>query len=308
MNLEMVRRFERLMSAETASYQVALDTTSGKTWQAVSHAVRNGTITTKATRAVKAEMSALKTSADEINARYGPEFAKLAAEFTKAQLEMARGVDPRVVSFEEVEAAAEATVKRILRQMFTGEVSWPEAGRLKLLVEMNRLSGSGEDPRAIYERLLAMELQSGRASVWRSMTNSMSLESDRSAWDLTMSLVQIYLERAEKLSAPKQDWEKQAAATIGERTTDCCLTVHGQIQPLSKPFHLTGTPRYADWIHHSPFHWYCRTSIVLYLPEFEEIGISTQEMRDAARAEIEAREKTGKREEIHPADVVSRRA
>lgn len=103
-----------------------------------------------------------------------------------------------------------------------------------------------------------------------------------------------------------QRWFHQAVAAIDERTTDCCLRVHGQVQPLDEDFELTGTPRYADHLPHPPFHWYCRSAEALVRPE--DVGDDlTQEMVDAARAELRAREATGRRVEIHPADARSRR-
>jgi len=101
-------------------------------------------------------------------------------------------------------------------------------------------------------------------------------------------------------------WKRQAIAAIDERTTDCCLRVHGQIVDNGKKFKLTGTPRYADKMHSPPFHWYCRTSVALVRAENAEDGI-TSGMRAAARAEILARQRTGERVEIHPADAFSRR-
>jgi len=82
-------------------------------------------------------------------------------------------------------------------------------------------------------------------------------------------------------------YSKQAIAAIDERTTDCCLRVHGQVVPFDGKFKLTGTPRFADEMEWSPFHWYCRTSVAMYHESFEE-G-ETEQMREAARAELEAR-------------------
>lgn len=65
------------------------------------------------------------------------------------------------------------------------------------------------------------------------------------------------------------DFKKQAIAAIDQRTTDCCKRVHGQVQPFNKPFRLTGTPRFADRMQFPGFHYWCRTSVVLYLDEFE---------------------------------------
>lgn len=102
------------------------------------------------------------------------------------------------------------------------------------------------------------------------------------------------------------EWFHQAVAAIDERTTDCCLEVHGQVQPLDKPFTLTGTPRYADELDHPPFHWYCRSAeAVLHRSQVGD-GI-TREMEEAARAEMDARERDKDRVEIHPAHARSRR-
>jgi hypothetical protein len=102
-------------------------------------------------------------------------------------------------------------------------------------------------------------------------------------------------------------WSHQAVAAIDERTTDCCLRVNGQIQPMDKPFHLTGTPRFASEQMAPPFHWYCRSAEVL-LPAGAEDDKLTTGMRDAARRELAARGPDGKnRVEIHPAHARSRR-
>jgi hypothetical protein len=86
-------------------------------------------------------------------------------------------------------------------------------------------------------------------------------------------------------------FNKQVVAALDERTTDCCLRAHGQIQPLDKPFKLTGFPRFADEMDWSPFHWYCRTSIALYLPGYDD-GL-TAAMEEAARQILKERENGG---------------
>lgn len=100
-------------------------------------------------------------------------------------------------------------------------------------------------------------------------------------------------------------FQKQVVAAIDERTTDCCLRAHGQVVPLDKKFHLTGTPRYADNLDWTPFHWYCRSSVALYLPQFDDE--LTAGMQQAARAELLAREER-ERVEIHPAHARSKRS
>lgn len=84
------------------------------------------------------------------------------------------------------------------------------------------------------------------------------------------------------------DLRKQAVAAIDERTTQTCLRVHGQVKPFNRPYHLTGTPRYADDIQFPPFHDWCRT--VSALVDVSQAGDElSKAMRQAGRAEREAR-------------------
>ncbi len=119
------------------------------------------------------------------------------------------------------------------------------------------------------------------------------------AW---LSTVSTNLRRVGKLEA----YQRQAVAALDERTTDCCLHVHGQVVELRQPFHLTGTPRFSEYQQDPPFHWYCRTSVCLVAREFADDVLSVQ-MRDAAQAELQARAATGQRAPIHPAHATSRR-
>jgi len=82
-------------------------------------------------------------------------------------------------------------------------------------------------------------------------------------------------------------WWKQAISAIDDRTTETCLNVAGQTQKVDDKFHLTGTPRFADDMDWVPFHWYCRTSVVLYLPQYDD-GI-TEALRDDVKVEREKR-------------------
>lgn len=107
-------------------------------------------------------------------------------------------------------------------------------------------------------------------------------------------------------TGPEPQYKRQVVATLDQFTTDCCLRAHGQVVDYDQPFHLVGTPRFADYLMETPFHWNCRSVTVLIPVESVEDDV-TLEMRDAARAEIDARERTGKREEIWPSHARSRR-
>lgn len=99
---------------------------------------------------------------------------------------------------------------------------------------------------------------------------------------------------------------RQAVAAIDERTTDCCLRVHGQVAELDGDFRLDGTPRYADRMRNPPFHDFCRTATCLV--RRDEAGDQiTDNMVSAARREIAARAPDDNRQRISPAHATSGR-
>lgn len=83
---------------------------------------------------------------------------------------------------------------------------------------------------------------------------------------------------------------KQWMSTISRNTTETCLLAHGQIVDVDEQFTLTGQPRFADHLLAPPAHWNCRSSVVMWHASFESSGLSTQDMRSAARAETRRRE------------------
>lgn len=114
--------------------------------------------------------------------------------------------------------------------------------------------------------------------------------------------VQSSLQRA----GAQDEYMRQLVAAIDERTTDCCLRVHGQAVKMDEPFHLTGTPRYADTLMTPPFHDFCRSSQVLVRKSERDDGLS-QRMRVAATREIDARGEDDNRKRISPAHATSGR-
>lgn len=190
-------------------------------------------------------------------------------------------------------------------QTLTG-TTWVDLIRNQAVIELGRIQASGEQDEAVIAgRLFAEELVDGKASTWRRGRNTLATETLLSLWGAANGMLGgIHEEWQEATGEP---FKRQAIAAIDENTTDCCLRVHGQIVGLDEPFHLTGQPRFGPYIQNPPFHFHCRTSQALYVPAMEKIGVPTAEMRDAARAEREARARTGQRTEIHPAHATSRR-
>lgn len=77
-------------------------------------------------------------------------------------------------------------------------------------------------------------------------------------------------------------WQKQVIALIDPETTECCLRAHGQIRALEEDFSLEGERPFAQHLGWPPFHWNCRSSIVLYLREHED-GLTDQMVEEARR-------------------------
>lgn len=63
------------------------------------------------------------------------------------------------------------------------------------------------------------------------------------------------------------DWYKQVIAALDHRTTETCKLAHHQIVRLDDKFHLTGQPRYSDYMEHPPFHNWCRSVVRLLAGE-----------------------------------------
>lgn len=124
-----------------------------------------------------------------------------------------------------------------------------------------------------------------------------------------------YREPVERAIAPEPSrYVRQAIAVIDERTTECCLRIHGQIAETDAPFQPSGDPwpsaqKYGFNANgDTGFHWYCRTRWVLVARD-EVDDAMTSNMRKAALFEFERRRAEGnlKRgaEEIHPANAFS---
>lgn len=97
----------------------------------------------------------------------------------------------------------------------------------------------------------------------------------------------IYYEQAQ---AQIPGLKKQVIASISSDTTETCLRAHGQIQPLDKPFDISGKPSFGAKQMSPPFHWNCRSSAAPYHPIFERTSsLTTPAMQTASQAELNSR-------------------
>lgn len=128
------------------------------------------------------------------------------------------------------------------------------------------------------------------------------LGADQSVWvrgrvsaELGVRRMVIHANNAAKLDYLRQarrdipELRKQVVASIQSNTTETCLRAHGQVRLLDENFELTGEPRFADAMMHTPFHWNCRSAIAAWHPIFERGGMTTSSMRDDAAAELRRR-------------------
>lgn len=177
------------------------------------------------------------------------------------------GIDPQLAS------VVESVVARI-----PGIVE-PLSGQITFELQYSLTQGDSFDQ--IVQRLLGKDLGPQGASFFQRGATSMQLFSRRSVIDANNASRQLVYERAAQTIGKLQ---KQAVAAIDDRTTECCLRVHGQIADLDKPYKLTGTPRFQDEMMFPAFHWNCRTSSVAYHPAFDEAAKGTEASTEAMRA------------------------
>lgn len=230
---------------------------------------------------------------------------QIASEMAQSQFEALSRFADDVPPFDQVQRSTEADQQQLTDRYLQNATAWLSGLKSRLEATVRELQSKGEDEQAIANQVTSLQIAGGRASVFRHGLNTLTTESERNIWNSGNALAMLFYRAGESIS--QRGWEKQAVAGIDERTTDTCLRVHGQVQPLDKPFRLTGTPRFAGHIQAPPFHWRCRTSQALYAVQMEEIGFSTDQMRHAANLEIKARRETGKKVDIHPAHATSRR-
>lgn len=177
--------------------------------------------------------------------------------------------------------------QEIYQGTIMGTPAWIGDMARSLETNITRLAVTGDDIQSAVNRLLSVSIQDGRASIYRLSGAAAATETQTVTWTAAAgATVAIYKHIG---SIAQKEYFHQAIAAIDQNTTDCCLQVHGQIQPLDKPFILYGTPRFADKLDSPPFHWNCRTATSLYTQRMESIGISTDEMKAAAAAEQQAR-------------------
>jgi hypothetical protein len=221
------------------------------------------------------------------------------------QMKELKKVGEDVVETSQIIAVTQPARMQVYQTTLQEIPQWVNDMAQSMDINMTRLIVAGAPIEQAIDRLFSVSIADGRASVWRLSNAAMERQTSNLSWIASMLASTIVYNQMQSMT--QTVYKKQAIATVDEKTTDCCLRVHGQIQPLDKPFHLVGEPRFADKIDNPPFHWYCRTAQALYTERMESRGVPTSEMVIAARAELRAREETGKRTIIRPSSATSKR-
>lgn len=301
-------KFQKKVIAIEADYLLSIDAARRETRRALLEIVDRDGVSRKAVAQMQKEVDTLARGVSRLAGVAGNEVKKTVTNYTRAQVGVAKRVGlVASVDIAPVLRLGEPIVKDATENYMTNESAWVSQLQTSIQVQSAKLRISNAAPDEITNRLLSEKMSDGRSSVW-ALAGAMAVKEEvGNVWAMAGGVVGAYLAIFNETQPDEIEYEKEACATIDERTTSCCLEVHGQIQKLSDPFTLSGTPKFADEVQDPPFHWYCRSTEILYRPEFESIGITTEEMRDAAKAELDAREKTGKREVIYPSHATAKR-
>ena len=250
------------------------------------------------------EVSVLRRNVADISRRETPPLDELVLWQMNQQLGLLRRAgERRLPTVQELALQTHAQRQEIYQN--TLSAGWVDTFQHSLETNFTRLAVSGADTSAAIDRLLSVGIADGRASAFRLSGAAAQTETGTSFWTAAI-LAASGLFRAVR-QRTQTEYMKQAIAAIDNKTTDCCLRVHGQIQPLDRPFQLDGTPRFSDEVDSPPFHWNCRSAQSLYTPAMEGFGIPTEQMTSAAQAEMQAREEMGGTVPIHPAHSTSGR-
>lgn len=263
--------------------------------------VRLGTIPV-----LRRELDSLRTAVTNIMRGRVSSMDELVIWYASQQMNLLRNAgETNVPSVQDLNIRSQPERQTIYQNILMTEPRWVSDLAQGMETNLTRLAISGASVQTAVDRLLALNIADGRASVFRMGSVAAETQVQDTIWTVG-SLSSFGMWKVAQ-TITHIAYEKQAIATIDAQTTDCCLRVHGQIQPLEKPFILEGTPRFADKVANPPFHWHCRTAETLHTLRMEEKGIPTTELIDAAQAELRARAETGKRERIWPSSATSRR-
>ena len=248
----------------------------------------------------------LRLKIQQINNTHKQKIDEITAWYMNQQLGSLRSIgEKRLPNIQQLNLETYTERSQIYENVMAGSMLWIDSLSANMQTNLTRLAATGASVESAISRLFSVGITDGRASVFRLSGVAAEQQVKTNLWTTTtLSVFGLFGATSRHTGTV---YQKQWISAIDHKTTDCCLQAHGQIQPLDKPFHLTGEPRFSDFVDSPPGHWNCRAAMSLYKPEMEEKGIPTAEMKDAADAELTARATSGTRERIWPSSATSRR-
>jgi hypothetical protein len=192
---------------------------------------------------------------------------------------------PNLAAFTMIDTAMIEQVVPVVMEEVTGLTTLM---RTQLRRELQNGLLQGESFPNLVRRLMAVTPSGEGPAVWANGQLSAERMTRRTVITANNMAKQRQLERVNAAGGVRV--QKQWVASIGSKTTDTCLRLHGQIRDVDQPFDVTGEPRFARQVMTAPAHWSCRSSIAMYVPAFEEGAMTTPDMRAAAIAEQNRRE------------------
>jgi hypothetical protein len=299
-------KFQKKMISIESAYLRQIEEYRRETRRALLEIVDRSGVSRPAVEQMQREIDTLGAAVARLAGAASGEVQTTVRNYTAKQIQAAQAVGlVDAVNIDPIVASGAPVMRDVAETIMTSESAWVAQLQTSLQVQSAKLRVADAAPEEITNRLLSERLADGRASVWAAAGNAARTEEVSNIWTVSAAILGAYL-AAFNESEPDTTYSRQVIATIDERTTSCCLEAHGQIVGMDEDFHLTGTPRFADDMNDVPFHWYCRSTVVLYQEAFEQIGVPTSEMIDAAEAELTARE-DGSREKIYPSHSTARR-
>jgi hypothetical protein len=193
---------------------------------------------------------------------------------------------PDLAAFSLIDTAMIEQVVPVVMEEVTGLTTLM---RTQLRRELQNGLLQGESFPNLVRRLMAAIPSGEGPAVWANGQLSAERMTRRTVITANNMAKQRQLERVNAQGGVRV--QKQWVSSIGSKTTDTCLRLHGQIRDVDQPFDVSGEPRFARQVMTAPAHWSCRSSIAMYVPAFETGALPTSKMRDDARAEIARREK-----------------
>lgn len=202
---------------------------------------------------VRREIDNLRAQVNGISRQQADEVDEVTLWYINQQLGVLRRInEPRLPNIQQLNQSTYSDRRSIYDNTLSSS-AWIDSLQQSMEINYTRLAVANADLTTAVDRLLAVSISDGRASVYRMSGVAAQTQVSNTIWTASMLAASGLFKRINQVT--QTVYEKQAIAAIDQKTTDCCLRVHGQIQPLDKPFILDGYPRYSDKIDSPPFHW-----------------------------------------------------